>query len=118
MKLKVFGERLLIKWQQKEVLDLKNRGEKLVLDSPHSVNESDIAKKIKEQTNIEIPTGEDYPKWVVIRKGTDVKNYNVGDLVLCHSNMGTDLPVTENGKKEFYKLINERDIFGVWDETL
>ena len=118
MKLKPFGEKLIIKWQQKEVVDLKNIGEKIIVSSPHSVNESDIAKKIKEQTNIERPTGEDYPKWVVIRCGELVKNYKVGDLVLCHSNMGTDLPMTEDGKQEFYKLINERDLFGLWDETL
>lgn len=118
MKLKVFGKRVLIKWQQKEVLDLKNKGEKLILDSPHSVNENDIAKKIKEKTNVDIPTGEDYPKWEVVRIGEEVKYYKPGDLVLCHANIGTDLPYKENGKDEFYKLLPEDQIFGLWDETL
>lgn len=118
MKIKVFDTRVLIKWKQKEVDNLKERGEKILLESPHAVSESELAKKIKENTNVDIPTGEDYPKWEVIRVGNEVRNYQTGDLVLVHANMGTDLPVTEDGKKEFYKLINERDIFGVWDENL
>ena len=118
MKLRIFGERMLIKWQQKEVINIKERGEKLIIDSPHSVDASDIAKKIKEATNQEIPTDEEYPKWVVIRTGELVKNYAVGDLVLCHTNSGTNLPCTENGKSELYRLISEKDIYGTWDETL
>lgn len=118
MKLKIFGERMLLKWQQKEVVNIKERGEKLLITSPHSANESNLAKKIKEQTNAEIPTGEDYPKWEVVRVGELVKNYTVGDLVLCHFNMGTDLPVNEDGKTELYRLISEKDIYGIWDETL
>jgi len=118
MKLKIFEERLLIKWQQKEVINVKERGETLIIDSPHSVNESDIAKKIRENTNQELPTEDEYPKWEVIRIGAGVKNYKVGDLVLCHSNSGTNLPTKENGKSELYRLINEKDIYGVWDETL
>lgn len=115
--LKVFGERVLIKWQQKEVINVKEKGEKIILDSPHAV-ESDLAKKIKEATNQDIPTEEEYPKWEVIRIGGEVKNYKVGDLVLCHMNSGTNLPTKENGKSELYRLINERDIYGVWDESL
>jgi hypothetical protein len=117
MKLRIFEERLLLKWQQKEVIDVKNRGEKIILDSPHAV-ESDLAKKIKEATNQDIPTEEEYPKWEVIRTGSGVKNYKVGDLVLCHVSSGTNLPTKENGKSELYRLINEKDVYGVWDETL
>jgi hypothetical protein len=119
MKLKVFETRMLLKWQQTEVIDVKNKGEKIIIDSPHAVsNESDLAKKIKEATNQDIPTEEEYPKWEVIRVGEDVKNYKVGDLVLCHVNSGTNLPTKENGKSELYRLITEKEVYGTWDETL
>lgn len=117
MKLKVFGEKMLLKWQQKEVINVAERGEKIIIDSPHAA-ESDLAKKIKEATNQDIPMEDDYPKWEVIRVGSEVKDYKVGDLVLCHINSGTNLPVKEDGKSELYRLITQRDIYGVWDESL
>lgn len=118
MKLQVFGERLLLKWQQKEVVNIKDREDKFVIESPHGLSENDFVKKIKENTNQEVPSDEEYPKWEVIRTGADVKNYKKGDLVLCHFNSGTNLPYKENGKSELYRLINERDIYGTWDENL
>lgn len=114
MNLKPHGDRLLLEFVQKEVIDVKNKENKLIIDAPNYAGEDDLAKKIAEKTGAALPTGgeDDYPRWKVLAVGETVQYYKVDDVVLCHGHAGTDFAIKKGGKDVLLRILPEREVYG------